>query len=95
MSETKRVPRKKKKQIPEGLYCYKGLKFDWETGIYHIKTCPFYGDMKLKDMPNDKLPTWIDDEYLNENGDYQAGWCKLVKCEIDDQCKSCGIKKGY
>ncbi len=39
----KRIPRKKKKQIPKDIpYCYTPIKFDMETGIYHTKTCPFY-----------------------------------------------------
>lgn len=39
-----RIPRKKKKQIPVGYYCYSPVEFpsektNWE---YHIKSCPFY-----------------------------------------------------
>lgn len=26
---------------------------------------------------------------------YSKGYCKLIKCEIMDQVKSCGIKTGY
>lgn len=37
-----RIPRKIKKQIPIGMYCYTPMGFDWNTGTYHIKTCPFY-----------------------------------------------------
>ena len=38
-----KVPRKKKKQTPKNIpYCYTPIKFDMETGVYHIKPCPFY-----------------------------------------------------
>lgn len=47
MSEKKsRIPRKKKKQIPEGMYCYKPTsgwkKFPDGRYGYSIKPCPFY-----------------------------------------------------
>jgi hypothetical protein len=65
-----RVPRKLKKKIPKNIpYCYTPIKFDMNTGIYHIKPCPFYKHIKGID-----------------------GFCKLLKCEVEDQCKSCGIK---
>lgn len=38
----KRIPRKIKKQIPVGLYCYTPVRFDTKTGIYHIKPCKYY-----------------------------------------------------
>jgi len=64
-----RIPRKKKKQIPKGIpYCYTPIRFDRETGIYHIKTCPFYSHVEDID-----------------------GYCKLLKCGVDDQVKSCSI----
>lgn len=40
-----KVPRKKKKQIPEGPYCYKFVRELWEGKEYkgiRIKSCPFY-----------------------------------------------------
>lgn len=41
-----RIPRKKKKQIPVGLYCYTATsgfkKFKDGTWGYSIKPCPFY-----------------------------------------------------
>lgn len=85
-----RLPRKLKKQIPLGLYCYRGLRFDLNTGIYYIKPCPFYTRIKLKDKPIDQQDE-VDKEFPEE----YIGWCKLIKCEIDDQCKSCGWRKGY
>lgn len=79
-----KVPRKLKKQIPYGPYCYKGISFDTKTGIYHVKPCIFYTNIKCKDKP---VQTELDKEYP----EHVDGWCKLLKCEIDDQCKNCGI----
>lgn len=85
-----RVPRKLKKQIPVGHYCYKGIKFDYETGVYHIKSCVFYSYKKIGDIPVDEdMKDWKE-EFKEE----RVGWCKLVKCQIDDQCKSCGERYG-
>jgi hypothetical protein len=89
-----RIPRKKKKQIPVGLYCYTGIKFDINTGVYHIKTCPFFTHIKVKDIPVENRPRWMDEEYLHEFGEKNESWCKLVKTDIMDQCKSCGLKYG-
>ncbi len=89
-----KIPRKKKKQIPIGLYCYTPIGFDWSTGIYHIKTCPFYGHIKIKDIPVNQRPKWMDDEYVKEYGDKEESWCRLVKTDVMDQCKSCGERYG-
>lgn len=86
-----RIPRKLKKKIPRGFYCYTGMKMDWNTGIYHIKPCPFYARIKIKDMK--PQPTWVDDEYIAKYGEEKDGWCKLIKCEIEDQCKFCGERE--
>jgi hypothetical protein len=93
-----RIPRKKKKQIPLGLYCYKqtsGWKVfpDGTTG-FSIERCPFYGWIKYKDIPKKDLPDWIDDEFLDEFGEREMPWCRLVKTDIMDQCKSCGERYG-
>jgi hypothetical protein len=93
-----RIPRKKKKQIPVGFYCYtqkSGFKYfkDGSYG-YEIKTCHFYGHVKYKNIPKDELPNWVDEEYLEEFGDKTSSWCSLIKSDIMDQCKSCGIKYG-
>ena len=86
-----KIPRKLKKQIPGYLYCYSGLKYDYKTGVYHIKPCPFYGHIKIKDIPKENQQ--VDEEdYIKEFGEYVVGYCKLIKYEIDDQCKSCGLK---
>lgn len=92
-----RVPRKLKKQIPKDtVYCYtptSELCFlkEGEYG-YTIKLCPFYTRIKFKDMK--PLPEWITEKDIEEYGNEDVSWCKLVKCEIDDQCKSCGLKHG-
>lgn len=93
MSDFKRIPRKSKKKIPIGVYCYtptngfKQLK-DGRYG-YTIKQCPFYDNIKSKEKP-EKLQDEVDKEFPEE----RLGWCKLVKLEVDDQCKSCGLKYG-
>ena len=90
-----RIPRKKKKLIPKDTpYCYtptSGFK-DLGDGRYGFttKVCPFYSYIKIKDIPLKNRPKWMDDEYVAEFGEKEEAWCRLVKFEIDDQCKSCG-----
>jgi len=93
MSDFRRVPRKLKKQIPVGVYCYKqtsGFKKlkDGRLG-YTIEPCVFYKNVQCKDKP-EKLQDEIDREYPEE----WIGWCKLIKHGVDDQCKSCGLRYG-
>ncbi len=45
-----RVPRKIKKQIPSGHYCYTFLSFDWKTHNHKVKTCPFYSSGHVIDF---------------------------------------------
>ncbi len=85
-----RIPRKLKKQIPKGVYCYTHISIDPITFNQKIKSCPFYKCVKRSGKPEDKQDE-IDKEYPDE----WIGWCKLDKWEIDDQCKSCGIKHCY
>jgi len=90
-----RVPRKLKKQVPKNTpYCYiPTSKYKpFKDGMYgfSIKVCPFYTWMKFNDMS--PKPSWVDQEFLDEFGKSEHGWCKLVKSEIEDQCKSCGLK---
>lgn len=85
-----KVSRKIKKQIPKGMYCYTGIRYDFLTGIYHIKSCPQFKYIKTSQKHRD-LQNEIDLEF----SDAKIGWCKLIKSEIDDQCKSCGIKTGF
>lgn len=74
-----RVPRKLKKKIPKGWYCYtmtgktsKTWNEEYQIWVptYHTKTCIFY-----------------------ENVDF--GRCKLFNCDVLDQTKSCNIKFDY
>lgn len=98
-----KIPRKKKKHIPEGFYCYtftgkvsKVWSEKYKTFIptYYTKLCPFYGHIKIKDISEKDRPKWMDDEYVAEFAEEQTSWCKLLKTDIDDQCKSCSIKLG-
>jgi hypothetical protein len=90
-----KIPRKIKKQIPVGLYCYEGIHMDWETGEYKIKPCPFYSGVKIEDVPLNQRPEWLDQEYIDEFGTNDTiSWCKLLKNDIDDQCKKCGLRYG-
>lgn len=86
MSKKFRIPRKLKKKIPSGPYCYKSLRVDPNTGTQYIKSCLFFNYIMCKDKPEEKQDE-IDKEFPNES----VGWCKMLKCEIDDQCKSCGV----
>ncbi len=86
--ECERVPRKLKKQIPVGVYCYKGISHDVNTGIYKVKHCVFSSSIKIKDKP-------IIEDYEKEFLEETIHWCKLVKTEPEDSCKSCGIKYGF
>ena len=100
MSKTKskkyRVPRKIKKQIPKGVYCYEYIKPNLsEKGIwkgYETKPCPFGKYIKLKDSPDAKDYT---KKELDDFGDELIDWCKIAECSIDDSCKSCGIKNEF
>ena len=98
-----RIPRKIKKQIPTGFYCYtptSGFKKfkDGEYG-YSIKLCPMFSYRKRADII-EHLDEWVfeyledEPEATKEIMDEPVGFCKLVKREIDDQCKSCGLKYG-
>ena len=107
MSKLK-IPRKKKKQIPTGFYCYtptSGFK-DLGGGRYGytIKECIFFKYTKVEDVLSSlKFEQEIVDDILKEEGeeavkDYistRIGFCSLLKCSIDDQCKSCGLKYGF
>lgn len=98
----RRVPRKIKKKIPKGLYCYTPTsgfkKFKSGEYGYSIRLCPMYSYQKRGDIL-DYLDPWCF-EYLQDEPedskeflDEFVGFCKFIKCEIDDQCKSCSFKK--
>jgi hypothetical protein len=98
-----RVPRKKKKQIPEGFYCYKFNKeihqvWDKEyktfLPVYSIKPCPFYDFMKLKDISKEDRPNWMSEGYIKKYSETDIPWCRLIRTDVDDRCKSCNIKLG-
>lgn len=92
-----KVPRKLKKKIPKGVYCYKLTgktsevwKEEYKAFVtaYHTDVCPFYTYIKSKDKPIE-----FQDEIDLEYPDEYVGWCKLISVELDDQCKSCGINQ--
>lgn len=94
-----KVPRKLKKKIPKGCYCYtyNGKtsqvwrdEFKSFVTAYHTNVCPFYAHIKCKDKP-----TNFQDEIDIEFPEEYVGWCKLIKYELVDQCKSCGLNEDY
>ena len=78
-----KVPRKLKKKIPRGVYCYTYKEpiynKEGEWAGYKIEPCPLYTSKNI----------------VEDGETYNVGWCKLVDCEIDDQCKMCGIKDDW
>ena len=92
-----RIPRKIKKKIPKNTqYCYEatsGMIYEkGELPYFKIKICPHYTNIKFKDMK--PKPSWIDKDFLAQYGEEIDSWCKLIKNEIMDQCKSCGVGYG-
>lgn len=92
-SDKKRLPRKIKKQIPVGMYCY---TFDGRTGVswsedhqanvrwWGTKVCPMY--FRNKNGHGDCK--YLVKTYKHVNGDDDSfDFC------LDDQCKGCGFKK--
>lgn len=85
----KRFPRKLKKQVPKGMYCYVFtgktslvIKDGIEVTAYETKCCPKYfrnslgyGDCRVFSPP-----------YNGENDDLDFA--------LDDQCKACGVNYG-
>lgn len=95
--EYHRVPRKLKKHIPVGVYCYvpngkNGKKWNEEYKIFipthGVKYCRFHGSIKVKDKPEIEE---CEEEFLED----KVECCKLVKYEITDSCKSCSFRKVY
>lgn len=85
-----KIPRKKKKQIPEGPYCYKCLKYDKETFSMKVKYCSNLISIKTSNIP-EQFQTEIDKQYP----DTIINWCKLLKSEIFDDVKDCSINCKY
>ncbi len=85
-----RIPRKKKKKIPVGQYCYtmtSGMIYptDGSMPYYKIKRCPYFE--WVKGEPQDLSPS-----------NTRYGKCNLLNIEDDmclnDQCKACSINMG-
>ena len=75
MNKKFRIPRKKKKQIPKDTpYCYTS---DYKMIYPENNGLPYY---KIKCCPF----------YKNDPTSNIMGSCRLLNCEIEDQCKSCG-----
>ena len=74
-----RIPRKLKKKIPKNTpYCYEP-------------------DYKKNARQKSLFPYWIKPCHFYTREMYEEGfygYCKLIKNEIEDQCKSCGINLG-
>jgi hypothetical protein len=83
-----RVPRKLKKKIPRGLYCYKAISKDGSYFNIETKNCYFYTHKKVSDLPSPLKEEY--ESYDCEPNEY-ISFCKLVKSSPMDQCKDCGI----
>jgi len=89
-----RIPRKLKKQIPQGQYCYKltgktsqvwNEEFKSFVTAYKTKFCPFYFYNHLGN--GDCKYMYKIDGIVNGQGD------DIDLC-LDDQCKICNINYG-
>ena len=50
-------------------------------------------DFKKNAQQKSLFPYWIKPcSFYQHTGEEIFGWCKLIKYEVMDQCKSCGIK---
>lgn len=50
-------------------------------------------DYKKNAQQKSLFPYWIKPcPFYQHTGEEIFGWCKLIKYEVMDQCKSCGIK---
>lgn len=87
-SKKQRIPRKVKKKIPHGMYCYQAVKYVYPTDgsmpYLKIKSCPFF--KWVKGEPQDFSPSGT-----------HFGRCNLLDFEdeagLNDQCKICSINK--
>ena len=86
-----RIPRKIKKKIPLGMYCYTALKWIPEELKLITRSCPFYMIIRAKEKPKQLM-----DEFDLEMPDRVLGWCRLkTPTEVEDQCKNCGEKYDF
>ena len=80
-----KVPRKLKKQIPNGQYCYTAISgfvyTDDKLPYFKIRECPLY-----KEATNGEYYCKL----FNKSTD-NVEWSML----LSDQCKVCGIKTKY
>lgn len=91
-----RLPRKLKKKVPPGIYCYTFtgktvMKWNEEAKQYlpahRIKICPLYFHNHLG---------YGDCRFLHRiTGKYNGAEDSEWDCCLDDQCKSCSIRKYY
>jgi hypothetical protein len=72
-----RIPRKLKKKIPK-----------------NTPYC-YSPDFKKNESQKELFPYWIKPctFYTRKYQEGIDGWCNLIKCEVMDQCKSCGISQ--
>ena len=49
-------------------------------------------DFKKNAQQKELFPYWIKSCPLYQHQEGINGWCRLIKDEVIDQCKSCGIK---
>lgn len=87
--------------IPEGIYCYTGIKY--EKGVYHIKNCPYYDKVENGGSQSDGYCHYLDisDDSLNKEScfiDEKTGeefTAKELGLPIGgllwDSCKECGV----
>jgi len=94
----KKIPRKLKKKIPKGVYCYTPIFIKNKNNLnnfeYPIKLCSFYTNILINKISKNEIPNWMDQEYINEFGKEKISWCNKIKIDITDQCKSCGFNYG-
>ncbi len=85
-----RIPRKIKKKIPKGYYCYELLSFDWTNADTKVRYCKFHTSIRIGDKPKELNE---DMDYTEEELNMYDEWCSLYQCDILDSCKSCSINK--
>lgn len=83
-----RIPRKLKKQIPKGPYCYTLVKRLKNEYGWRIKLCPFYFRNEFG---------YGDCKYLINKHNLELNGSEGDRFDIclDDQCKSCNINCDY
>ena len=85
-----------KKHIPNGPYCYEieNITVGEHGSLVNVKYCPFHTCIKMSENLN-YFKKEYGDLWEDTMKDIRVEWCRLEKCEIDDSCKSCGLKKDY